>query len=340
MSVTGGGVAAQLEEMIRVDTERFRAEATRAYENFSSEDRVFAEDLASPFTSTQNVFTTWAEQIEPMYRTLDQKRTDTRLKKSLERHFGFHDGDSARAIEMMIEQRKQSLLDEVLDNVYHSDIEERPIQRDRASEFLSQATHIIKDFIERYEQYTTMLSLAESNKVSICDPHAPWLERQRTMIAITKERQRSEEYNQGRLVEIETDISELLDGSDLLEAIIYHNVNTVQLLDFATKYHRRVDELDKSDQKNSTARLKIFEQVTQDFIKDETEKLAHSHHAHTLKTLNKMRNDITELVLEVCELSPTGRNRLLLDIQTHTRLVKERDFINLIQRNQVREDDK
>lgn len=331
-----GGRKHDLDDLIKTNVEQFRAEATEALQQFSNDDRTTAKRLASRYATATTVLKAWDEQIEPMYRSLEAKQSDTRLRKSLERHFGFHEGDTSQAIDFMVTRRKQSLLDEVLDNVYHSDIEEPPEARVFAAQFLSQSPTEISDFYRRLQQYELYSRLAAEHEVVVIDPHTSWIERQRTAALINRERQQSEEANHQRLIAIESEISALLNDHPLLDDILDHHVSTVQLLDIATKYHRHLAELSDKEKTDPTVALQIFERVTHDFIETETKQIAHSHHVHTLKTLNKIRNDISELVLEVCELSSSGRNRLLLAVQTYTKLLQERSMIELIQRNRSR----
>ena len=100
-----------------------------------------------------------------------------------------------------------------------------------------------------------------------------------------------------------------------------------------SKYQKHVDKLSKEDAKNPNKRLKLFERVTQSFRDREAEKLTKAHGTQSLKALRKINEDIYDLLLEIFDLDTTKRNRLLLDIQRHTRLTQERDLILLIQRN-------
>lgn len=329
------GVGAQLDDMIRTNSEEFRARATHALAAFPVDDRELAASMTTKYASIDTVIAGWREQIEPMYRELDQKRDDARLKKTLMRHFGFHDNDAARMIDIMIESRKESLLQEVLDNIYHSDIEEPPYQREHAAEFLSQPPHEIDDFAERYFDFVESIEAAERHHITLCDPHASWIERQKAVIAINKERQQVAEDEAQRLGTIEKELARLQTADPLLSDILQHKMSLVHLLDLSSKYHKQLDQ--HTARKDDPAlRLKTFEHTVAAYRDDEVQRIAKSHHAHSLQTLSKIQAELSTIMLDICELSAAQRNSLLLHFQQYTKLTQEHELIILIQHNRTR----
>lgn len=322
-----------VDDQVLVNREAFRAQAMDALGQFSSDDRELAASMDSKYTSTGTILDAWTEQIEPMYHDLEKKRSDARLKQSLVRHIGFHDNDASRMIDYMIKTRKQSLLDEVLDNLYHSDIEEPPRQREHALNFLSQTPTEIQDYRDRYFAFINAIETAERNNITLCDPNAPWLERQRTALAINKQRQHLAQNEDIRLEAIDDELRQLLADDTLLSHVVGKKLHLAQLLELATKYQRQVEDLSRDKQDGASMRLKLFERITSDFVEQEVERIATSHHAHTLKTLRVMQSEISTILLEIFDLTNTRRNQLLLDTQRYTRLIQERDLILLIQRN-------
>lgn len=327
--------AKDLDNFIRESREEFRANATDALEMFPNDDRELAASMETKHTSADKVLKAWEEQIEPMYRELEGKRSDARLKKSLITHLGFRDNDATKAIDRMVRQRKQSLLDEVLDNLYHSDIEEPPYQREYAVNLLSQTSNEINDFYERYLNYVGAIEAAERHDIVLCDPHSSWLERQRTAMAINKERQMLAEDENARLQEIDNELRKLLSKDALLGHIIAKKLSVIALLDLAATYQKRLKDMKKKDRDDPTARLKLFERVSARFLEGEVERIAKSHSSHTLRSLSGIQSSISNLLLEIFDLSSTQRNRLLLDTQRHTRLIQEQKLIRLIQHNRT-----
>jgi hypothetical protein len=322
------------EEFIKTERETFRAEATSALRQFTPEDREKAANLETEHTTTDDVLRAWTEQIQPIHSDLEQTRNDAKFKKTLIRTLGFGDSDADKAADYLIDERKRSLLNEVLSNLYPKENGEFPPQRDYAAKFLSQADTDIESYFSRYIDYIRAVQASVKYNVVLCDPHASWLERQRTAIQINKERQRTEQDEDERLEEIEHQLEKILkDPESLVGQIVSKNWNFITVLDLRAKYQKHVDALSKEDLKNPNKRLKLFERVTQSFRDREAEKLIGAHKTQSLKTLRKINEDIYDLLLEIFDLDNTKRNRLLLDIQRHTRLTQERDLILLIQRN-------
>ena len=323
-----------MDELIKTDREAFRAQATDALRQFTPDDRETAASIETGTVTTSMVLRAWAEQIEPIYQDLDEKRHDVNFKKYLIRNVGFHDEEADYVIDYMILERKQTLLDEVLDNIYPSSDQDPPYQREYAANLLSQSSVDINDFMTRYINFIEAFDAAEKQSVTLCDPHASWLDRQRSALQVYKERQRISQDESSRLDEIEVELENLVNNPDsLLKDIIEKKWNFITVLDLRAKYQKQVDALTKAEQKTPTKRLKLFERVTQSFRDREAEQLAHIHHSQSLKALRHINEEVYNLLLDIFDLNNTDRNHLLLDIQQHTRLTQERDMILLIQRN-------
>ncbi len=322
------------DEFIKTDREAFRAKATEALRAFTPEDREFAASLETEHTTTDSLLRAWTEQIEPIYQDLEQKRGDARFKKTLIRTLGFNDEDADQAVDYLIDEREQSLADEVLNNLYPPRDGDVPYQRGYAHDLLSQNDADINDFFSRYIDFACAVDTSEKYGVLLCDPHSSWLERQRTALQIHKERQRITQNEDTRLEEIEQQLQAILKNTDsLVGQIVAKNWNFITILDLRAKYQKQVDALSHNDKANPNKRLKLFERVTQSFRDREAEKLTKAHNTQSLKALRAINEEIYDLLLEVFDLANTKRNRLLLDIQQHTRLTQERDLILLIQRN-------
>lgn len=328
-----GRAKQSLEDYIKTDRESFRAEATAALGAFGPDDREVVASVETKQTTADDVLRAWSEQIEPIHQDLDAKRGDTRFKNTLIRTIGFRDDEADKIIDYMIEERKNQLLDEVLGNLYpHAD--DTTYQRAYAAELLSRPDAELTDFMNRYIDFVEAIDASEKYHVLALDPHASWLERQRTALTINKERQRSIKNEDDRLDEIDDKLRKLRDDKTSLVAPIAHKGwDYVTILDLRAKYQKRVDELPKSERTSPAKRLKLFERVTANFRDREAERIAQESRTHSLKELRTINEDIYNLLLEVFDLDATARNKLLLDIQRHTRLSNERDMILLIQRN-------
>lgn len=322
------------DEYVKNDREAFRASATRALKLFGPEDRERARSLAYKRATTAGVAKAWDEQLEPLFSDLEAKRNDPKFKKYLIKALSLSDLGADKAIDTLVNERKKSLLDEVLDNLYPATGGERPPQRKAAEKFLSEPPAIINDFFGRYTDYLQALDLAKKHSVLLCDPYATWLERQRAALAINKERAKTAQNEDARLEEIAIQLDKLtIDQDGLLARIVAMGWDFVTILDLRDKYEKQVSALADTERKSPTKRLKLFEKVTSNFRDGQAELLAEAQDAHTLSQLRAINEDVYNLLLEIFDLPAGERARLLQDIQRHTRLSQERDLILLIQRN-------
>lgn len=322
------------EELIKTDREAFRAQAMGTLKAFPPDDRERAVNLETPHTRADDVLRAWAEQIEPIYQDLDSLKSDTKFKKILIKAIGFSDSDADTAIDSLIEDRKRSLMNEVLSNLYPLHEHQTPKQQHAARALLSLPDTQINDFFSRYIDFVRALEAAQKYDVLLCDPFGSWLERQRTAIQINKERQRLIQDEDVRLDEIERQLSALSEGgASLVGQIIAMNWNFSTILDLRSKFQKHVSALTSEAHKDASKQLKLFERVTQNFRDSESERLAGTLKQHSLRSLRKTNEDIYNLLFEIFDLSSAKRARLVEDIQRYTKLTHERDLILLIQRN-------
>ena len=322
------------EERIQKDREQFRAEATDALKCFPLEDRETAASMETNHVKTSDVLKVWSQQIAPIFADLDAKQNEARFRQTIIRNIGFSEHDAEQAIAAMVTRRKDSLLREVLDNLYHVDLHDVTYQRDFAEEFLNRSESDIQDFMFRYGEFILAVDMSEKHNITLIDVHSRWLERQRSALAVHKERQQIVQDEDTRLQEIEIILDRLTKSTDsLLGRIVAKNWNFSTILELRDKYQKQIDDLSKTDKKSPSKKLKLFEKVTASFRDRETERLADRETASNLKELRALNEDIYSLLLEVFDLNTGERTRLLTDIEKYTRLSKERDMLLLIQRN-------
>lgn len=328
-----GRAKQSLETFIKTDREAFRAQATAALEAFHPEDRELAASLEDDHTSADDVLRAWSEQIAPIYDDLEAKRTDTKFKKYLMRQLNLGDDEAEHAVDYLIDERKSSLLSEVLDNLYPLQ-DEHAYQRGYATELLTRSESDVNSFMDRYIDFAEAIDASNNYQVLILDPHASWIDRQRTAMQINKERQTTLRDEDARLDEIDLQIRKLVeDESSLVALIVEHSWDFATILDLRAKYEKQIKALPKSEQKSPARKLKLFERVTSGFRDQQAERLARAHHSHNLKQLRDINEDVYNLLLEIFDLSTTARNTLLDALKTYAKLSHERDLILLVQRN-------
>lgn len=322
-------------ERLREDREGFRALAMDALRKFTPEDRETAASLESEHVKTSDVLKVWAEQIAPLFADLASKHADKSLKRTLMRAFGFSEHEVEVAIRDLVEQRKQSLIDEVVSNLYHVDLHDVGYQQAYAENFFHQPEEQIDQFMYRYGEFILAIDISESHHITLSDAHSSWLDRQRAALAIHKERQRIVQNEDMRLEQIDAELAGLTRGSDrLLAQIVENDWEFATILDLQAKYKQRLAGLSAHDRRKPAERLKAFDQTTRAFRDSEAPQLLKLRRGeHDLKQLRTVHEEISSLLLEVFELKASERTRLVANIEQYSRLTRERTLILTIQRD-------
>lgn len=331
------GIKKDYESLIATDRESFRHQANEALRKFTPEDRELAASLETEHVLASDLLKHWFEQLEPMYRELDAQLADKKFLTSLKKRFGFTQTAAEDAAAGLVADRKNQLLDEVLDNVYRRDLDVTEYQRAYAEELLMQKPSEIERFADAYGEFITALDAAQRHNVALFDPHGNWLERQRAAMAINRERRSEVEDETTRLEEIDAQLSRLMDDPDSLTAyILSHDWDYARVLDLYEKYRKKVAALPEADHKSPAKRLRLFERVTADFREHEAERLAVATDAHSLADMKKASEQVDARLLEIFDLPARQRQALLQDIERYARLSQERDLIGLVQANRRR----
>ncbi len=322
------------DERIKTDREGFRALAIEALRRFSPDDREMAASLETEHVKTSDVLKVWAEQIAPVFSDLNERQSDTRFKKSLMRTIGFSEHEAETAIASMVEQRRQSLIDEVLGNLYHGDLHDVTYQQAYAETFFQQSEASIDSFMHRYGDFISAIDIAEKHHIVLLDAHSSWLERQRAALAIHKERQRITSDEDTRLEEIEAELQHLTRGTDrLLGQIVEKQWDFATILELQSKYATKIQSQKSADKRKPSVRYRLFEQVTADFRSDEANRLTRGKTHSDVQQYRQVYEEISSLLLEVFELKAVERTRLLKHIEAYSRLVRERSLILSVQRD-------
>lgn len=331
--MTGGQT---LEELIRTDRETFRATAMDALALFTPEDRDLAASLLANRgkTTAGDLFYAWRTELRPLYEELEDLSEDPKFKTYLTKKLHFREDDADMVIEDVLDARRDLALHETIQSVYPHNGDDTPYQHAYAGELLSRPLGAVDDYFDRYHRYHEALDLADKHSITLCDPHASWLDRQKAAMQINKERQRMTAHEDARLDEIADQMQTIVaDDDSIVARVIDYGWDYTAIMDLRQKYQRQVDSLTKSEQKNPTKLLKIFERVTKTFREKEAERAVERTKRTGLRDLQRIHEAIYELLLEIFDQSNAQRNYLLLEIQRHHKLRQERDLILLVQRN-------
>lgn len=331
--MTGGH---NLEELLRTDRESFRAQAMDALAQFTPEDRDLAASLLAEKgkVTAGDLFYTWRTELRPLFQELDELSEDPKFKTYLVKKLHFKDDDADMVIEDVLDARRDLARDEAINAVYPHAGNDIPYQHAYATELLTRPIGVIDEYFARYTQYHEALDLADKHQVTLCDPHASWLDRQKSAMQINKERRTMTSHEDARLEEIAAQMASItIDPDSIVSRVIAYGWDYTTVTDLRQRYQRQVDTLSKTDQKNPTKLLKIFERITKEFREKEADKIAERGRHTGLRELQHLHEQIYNLLLEIFDQSNAQRNYLLVEIQKHLKLRQERDMILLVQRN-------
>lgn len=329
----------ELLKKAEVDVEAFRAEATAAMQDFTSDDREYVTGLHCDSADIEKVLHTWEEKLRPERERLTAKRTDASFRATLRRNIGFSDDQAREEIEYMIDERLELLLDETVDSLYPLAEGDPPhslaSQRAYALHFLSQSDEDIASFKQRYYAYMHYTHVAHAHSITVCDPHASWLERQRCALQIRRERHQTREEEESRLLTIESELQELSTSQGgLAGEITKKGWDFAKLADLRQKYEKRIDKLTER-QATPTKKLKIFDEVVHAFRDSEVAKVVDSQRKPTLESVRQAGEEVDALLLKFIDLSNKDKNALLADMKHYRTLQQEKDMVMLIRKNRT-----
>ena len=329
-----GGKTNNLDES--VSREQTRAEMTDALAKFLPNDRAFASRITTKDLSLEVLRNAWVDKFRQLFLDMDDVANDKKIQTYIAKHFQFTEKRAEEMVENIIDTRCIETLENTLSKLYGVNPVDQSDQFKSAMEFfLMEPIGVIDAFFDRAHAYSLARQNSEVKSIAICDPHGSWLERQRSAISINKERSEISQSETDRLDEISAELENITMDSDSPEAqIISIGWEFPQIMDLRQTYERKIEKLAKTDQKNPTKLLKLFEKTTKEFRESEAERLTNQDKKiKTLQNIRDIQESIYDLLLEIFDLSNTDRNRLLSTLQKYTRLRQERDMILLLQRN-------
>ncbi len=332
------GRISDLLKKAETDIETFRAEATAALQDFTPEDREYVSGTQCESADIDKVLNEWRVRLRPERQRLLQKRSDGNFRATLRRNIGFSDEQAREEIEFMIDERLELLLDETVDKLYPLEEGDPPhslaSQRAYALHFLSQSDEYIADFRDRYNDYRHYTNVAHAHSITVCDPHAGWLERQRCALQIRRERQQTREEEEARLLTVESEMQEIASVQNgLLGEIVQKGWDTTKLARLREKYSTRLEKLSK--QATPLKKLKIFDETVQTFRDNEVEKAVGGLRQPSLESVRQKSEEIDTLLLKFFDLNEKAKDNLLADLKHYKKLQQEKEMVELIRQNRT-----
>lgn len=329
----------ELLKQAETNSEAFRAEATAVMQAFTPDDREYVVQMLSDTVTIENALQAWSIKLRPERERLLKKRTDRAFCATLQRNIGFTEDQAREEIEYMIDERLELLLDEAVDSLYPLEdgdpAHSLATQRAYALNFFSQTDEDIEDYQQRYERYQNYTHVAHAHRITVCDPYASWLERQRCALQIRREREQTREEEESRLLTIEAELHELGgEHQGLVAEIMEKEWDFEKLTTLREKYDKRIAAL-STRQATPVKKLKIFDEVVRNFRDKEVERLVADVSKPSLQKVRELADEVDRLMLQFFDLSTKDEKSLMADLKRSRGLAQERDMITLIRKNRT-----
>ncbi|MCL2451550.1 hypothetical protein FWD20_01575 [Candidatus Saccharibacteria bacterium] len=313
-----------VKSQLLLNREAFRAENTEFLRAFTIEDRALCRDLDSIDVPTDEFLEVFRDQMMVEIKALDSKRGSKTIRNYLVKNFGFSGLDVDVAVDYLIEMRRSQIIANFIAKIGGQQNE------DELRGLLNRPIDELLDLFERYHRYAQALEISEKHGLALVDPHVSFLKRRKMQKNVRKEQRKVAASQKKRLRGIERELADLFSGNRLLSDIVDKNWSFVEILALNQQYQKI---LSKNKKISSADRLEIFEKVTADFRRDNTEALAAGNDNLSLKELQRLGKNVHNLLLEVFDMDNTSRNRLMIEVRTYSGLVSEREQLLLAQRN-------
>ena len=325
-------------DLILTDVELFRTEASQIYGNFKPAERSLLDGLVGNDIDSYNVLATWHDELLPLNRSLQDKRTDRTFLKIISKNLMLDDSQAQLKIENIIDQRQAEALNDFIYKVYpinpkrHRDVYKK--QRKQARALLAKANSEIEQIRNHQIDYMLYVVAANKNSITVIDPHESKSSRRRDLKQIELERKNILAIENERLRFIGNRLIALsaMNGGILVD-IFDKKWDLMTVLALRNQYEKLIGKLSESEANDAIKRLEIFDKVTKDFKSEQAAKLTLDSHQTSLTAARTIIKKIDSLLLSIFDLTVIQKNQLVLNTKEYRELKQEQAEILKAQNN-------
>lgn len=328
----------QIIDAVLTSVERFRLDAKKAFSDFNLNDRKLVDGLDAKDISSYSVLSAWQEDLRPMQNTLQNKRSESDFSKLLIDNLLLDGSEAQSKIDQIITDRESEILHDFIASLY-------PITKNRKKDKYAEQRKLAYSLLSRPESeidqirnhqidYILYKEIAKQNDISVIDTHTSLIKRIKSRIHINAERKKTIKSENKRLSYINNrlEILSVIDGGLIVE-IFEKKFDLIVIFGLRNQYEKRIGKLSATDAKNAVKHLEIFDEETQSFKKEQTEKLTISSDQVSLETIRSITKDIDDLLLRIFDLTNIQKNQLLLYSKEYRELTQEKEAIKTLQNN-------
>lgn len=328
----------QITDCVLTNVETFRTEASKAYCDFTPNERALLNGIKTDDIAGYNVLAAWHDQLKPLYHILHSSLSDKTFRESIVKNLVLDKEETQSRIDRLITDRKSEILHNFIFDIYpivnnkRKDIYKK--QRERVKNLLSQPESEIEQIRDHQINYILYKGAASQNHITVVDPYTSLFKRIKARKCIHTERKKTLAYENNRLSYITERLRELsaMNGG-LLVSFLDKKWDLIVVLDLRNRYEKEITKLSPNDKKDAIKRLAIFDAKTHEFKKEQIEKIAISSDQVSLETTRTITKDIDALLLRIFDLTTIQKNQLLLCTKEYRELTQEQSAILQTQNN-------
>ena len=309
----------RIADSIITDLEDFRDEAARACSEYLPEERAVIGILKTDGVSAYDVLAAWEESFKPVLGVLHNKLSEVTFREDMTKHLILEKDEVQSKINEIIKRREIEVMNSFIAKFYPGR------KREQIEKIFSRPESEIKRIKNHYINYLLHKEAADQNNITIIDSHISLFKRMSAKKHIRQERKAALISENNRLLYIDDRIKSLsaINGG-LLVDIYNKKWDLITVLDLRNNYEKKISKLSKEDDKNAVKRLAIFDVITSDFKKNQTEKMIVDSDQSSLETTRTITKDIDSLLLRIFDLSNIQKNQLLVCTKEYRELTQEK----------------
>jgi len=328
----------QIADLILTNTEDFRAETSKIYRDFTTDERLIIDNLSGNGIDGAKVLNLWQEELLPLIQTLQNKPADKSFRGTIAKNLFLDDDEAEGIINSLAAKRRGELLNDFAFKLYpkkigiHKDVYKK--QRQTTVALLTKPQAEIEQIKNHMANFNLYASLADEYHITILDPHSSKSAQRRAKKQIKRECKKSIAIENERLQYISSRLNSLsaMNGGIIID-LFDKKWDLITILSLRNQYEKLVKKLPKEEGGNAVKRLELFDKVTADFKSEQIAELTVDSDEINLIAARAITKNIDTLLLRIFDLTNIQKNQLILDQKEYRELTKERDGIIQLQKS-------
>lgn len=294
----------------------FRISASTAAENLTPADRKLLRRASTKDVSAYQLLSEWHTLVASEIEDLQPARKSVALRNALSKQLRLSASAATELAGQLVDEQAAKLRETFLN--YRYDAHEKA--RFVASNILSRPADEVADLYERLTSYELHQKVACESGITFYDVHASLPKRLYQKIRARRQIKRYNKRQSRRLKAISARQQELKAyGHAIVSRILLLELDTVLVLDAHRQYKKQLDKL-KPENITPAKRLSLFTSATKKIREAHTAKQSTTDKLADLQSALKTLDDV---LVELFDMTDTGRNQLMAHLKEYRDLERE-----------------